>query len=62
MPSNPIVYAEIIEDLQMTQIEKAHVHPKEMSVEKVLSAMNFLKCYQSEDVRSGQFKVSEKTA
>lgn len=60
--SNPIVYAEIIEDLQTTHIEAARVDSKKMSVEKLLIAMNFLKCYQSEEVRSGQFKVSEKTA
>jgi hypothetical protein len=32
---------------------------KIISVEKLLIAMNFLKCYQSEEVRSGQFRVSE---
>jgi hypothetical protein len=58
--SNPVVYAEIIEDLQTTHIEKARVDSKKMSIEKLLIAMNFLKCYQSEDVRSGPFKVSEK--
>jgi hypothetical protein len=60
--SNPIVYAEIIEDLQTTHIVKARVDPKKMSVEKLLVAMNFLKCYQSEEVRAGQFNKSEKTA
>lgn len=59
--SNPAVYAEIIEDLQTTQIEKAWVDSKKISVEKLLLAMNFLKCCQSEEVRSGPFKVSEKT-
>jgi hypothetical protein len=32
-----------------------------MSIEKLLIAMNFLKWYQLEEVRSGLFKVSEKT-
>jgi hypothetical protein len=60
--SNPIVYAQIIEDLQTTHIAEARVDSKNISVEKLLIAMNFLKCYQSEEVRSGQFRVSEKTA
>jgi hypothetical protein len=34
--SNPIVYAEIIEDLQMTQIEKARVKWKDMCVKKLI--------------------------
>ena len=33
--SNPIIYAEIIEDLQMTHIEKDHVHPKKILVENI---------------------------
>jgi hypothetical protein len=60
--SNPIVYAQIIEDLQTTHIEKARVKQKDISVKKFLIAMNFLKCYQSEEVRCGKFDVSEKTA
>jgi hypothetical protein len=59
--SDPIVYAEIIEDLQTTHIEKARVDSKKISLEKFLGAMNFLMCYQSEEVRSGQFKETEKT-
>lgn len=59
--SNPIVYAEIIEDLQTTQCEKAHVAPNKISVEKLLLAMSFLKCYQSEEVRAGSSKYTEKT-
>jgi ribosomal protein L18 len=57
--SNPIVYAQIIEDLQTTHIVEAHVDSKNISGEKLLIlAMNFLKCYQSEEVRSGQFTSS----
>jgi hypothetical protein len=59
--SNPIIYAQIIEDLQTTHIVEARVDSKNISVEKLLIAMNFLKkCYQSEEVRSGQFRVSKK--
>jgi hypothetical protein len=57
--SNPIVYAQIIEDLQTTHIVEARFDSKNISVEKLLIAMNFLKCYQSEEVRSGQFRVSK---
>jgi hypothetical protein len=57
--SNPIVYAQIIEDLQTTHIVEACVDSKNISIEKLMIAMNFLKCYQSEEVRSGQFRVSE---
>jgi hypothetical protein len=44
--SNPIVYAQIIEDLQITHIVEARVDSKNISVEKLLIAMNVLKCYQ----------------
>jgi hypothetical protein len=60
--SNPIVYTQIIKDLRTTHIEKACVKQKDMSVKKLLIAMNFLKCYQSEEVRCGKFDVSEKMA
>jgi hypothetical protein len=42
--SNLIAYAQIIEDLQTTYIEKACIKQKDMSVKKLLIAMNFLKC------------------
>jgi hypothetical protein len=59
--SNPIVYAQIIEDLQTTQCEEAHVPPNKISVEKLLLGLKFLKCYQSEEVRAGESRTTEKT-
>jgi hypothetical protein len=47
--------------LQTTHIKKAWVDAKKISIKKLLIAMNFLKCYQSEEVRSGPFKVSKKS-
>ncbi len=58
--SNPILYAQIVEDLQTTHIEKACIKQMDMSVKKLLIAMNFLKCYKSKEVRGGKFDVSEK--
>lgn len=60
--SNPIVYAEIFEDLQTTSIAKARVDSKVICVESFLMGIHFLKCYPTEEVRSGVFKVCEKTA
>ena len=60
--SNPIIYAEIIEDLQMAQIAEAQVYLKTISVYSLLIAMHFLKGYPTEEVRAGQFKVCKKTA
>lgn len=60
--SNPVVYAEIFEDLQMTQIAEAYVDPKLLFVDSFLMALHFLKCYPTENQLSGLFKFCEKTA
>jgi hypothetical protein len=60
--SNPVVYAAIFEDLQMTQIPEARVDPKTLCVESFLMAFHFLKCYPTENQLSGLFKICERTA
>jgi hypothetical protein len=59
--SNPVVYAEIFEDLQTTMVFAARVDPEVISVDYFLSGIHFLKNYQTEEVRAGVFKVCEKT-
>ncbi len=56
--SNPIVYAQIWEDLQTTMIPKARIDGK-MCVESFLMAILFLKIYPTEEVLSGLFKICD---
>ena len=61
--SNPIVYAEIFEDLlQTAAIAEARVDSKVICINSFLMGIQFLKCYPTEEVHSGVFKVCEKTA
>jgi hypothetical protein len=60
--SNPVVYAAIFEDLQMTQLPDARVDPQTLCVESFLMAFHFMKCYPTENQLSGLFKICEKTA
>ena len=60
--SNPNVYAAIFEDLQTTQIPEARVDPKVLCIDAFLMSLHFLKCYPTENQRSGLFKICEKTA
>ena len=57
----PSVYAEIFSDLQTTEIDEARVDPRKICPESFLQAINWLKCYPTEDVRSGGFGGSNKT-
>jgi hypothetical protein len=58
--SNPIVYAQIWEDLQTTMIPKARIDGK-VCVESFLMAILFLKIYPTEEVLSGFFKICERS-
>jgi hypothetical protein len=58
--SMPHVCCKIFEDLQATQLEEAFVPEKDADVHKFLAALNFLKTYTAEEIRSGVFKMSEK--
>ena len=60
--SNPVVYAQILEDLQTTQIEEARVDAEMVCVDSFLMAMHFLMHYPTEDQLSGLFKICERTA
>ena len=60
--SAPLVYAQIWEDLQTTEIPEARIDEKKVCVDSFLMAVHFLKCYPSEEQRSGIFKICEKTA
>jgi hypothetical protein len=60
--SNPIVYAQMWEDLQTTDIAESRLKANELCVTRFLCSINFLKCYQSESERAGKFKICEKTA
>jgi hypothetical protein len=60
--SNPIVYAQMWEDLQTTDIAEARLSSQELRVDYFLCSIHFLKCYHSESERAGKFKICEKTA
>jgi hypothetical protein len=60
--SNPIVYANIWEDLLSTDIPEARVSREDASVRHFLSGIYFLKNYPTDERQSGQFKMCVKTA
>lgn len=60
--SRPIVYAQIWEDLQTTDIQDARIDSSKCCVESFLMAIHFLKCYPTEGVRAGTFNICERTA
>lgn len=60
--SNPIVYSELFEDLQTTNIDIARIEGKSVSIKYFLMAINFMQCYPTEHELSALFKVDEKTA
>jgi hypothetical protein len=55
------VYAEIFEDLQMTEIDEARVDAETLCVDSFLLALHFIKCYHTENQMSGLFKICERT-
>jgi hypothetical protein len=60
--SDPVVYAQMWEDLQMTEIPEAHLDINPANNEYFLMALYLLKCYPTEGWLAGLFKVCEKTA
>jgi len=60
--SDPITIAEIFDDLQTTDIAEAFIDPKEITIDHLLMAMNFLYRYTTELQRAGMFGVSPHTA
>lgn len=58
--SNPLVYSELCEDLQTTNIAEARVD--DMKIHYFLMSIHFLKCYPTAEQQSALFKVDEKTA
>ena len=59
--SNPVVYAQIWEDLQTTTIPEARIPTKLTDPDCFLMAIKFLKCYPTEQDLSGTFKRCDKS-
>ena len=60
--SNPVVYAQIWEDLQTTTIPEARIDIKKTDPVSFLMGVHFLKRYPTEHEQAGIFKLCEKTA
>jgi hypothetical protein len=56
--SNPNVLAEILEDLQTTEVEEAQVPPEKLNIKHFLRAMHHLKRYPTEIEREAMFGIS----
>ena len=59
--SNPIVYVQIWEDLQMTMILVARIDSRKMDPETLLKAIHFLAHYLTEQEQTGISKICDKT-
>lgn len=59
--SQPVVYAQIWEDLQTTAIQEARVDARTTTIDHFLMSLHFLKCYPKESKLAADFKISEKT-
>jgi hypothetical protein len=59
--SDPVVYAQIWEDLQTTENLEARISEK-ASIDSFFQGIHFLKCYPKEAERAGTFKMCETTA
>lgn len=60
--SNPIVYAQILEELQTTAIPEARIDVRKSGPLYFLMAVHFLARYPTEQEQAGIFKVCDKTA
>jgi hypothetical protein len=56
--SNPNIIAEILEDLQTTEVEEAYVPSEELNINHFLMAMHHLKRYPTEIEREAIFNIS----
>jgi hypothetical protein len=59
--SNPVVYAQMWEDLQKTEIPEACVDNESANIEYFFMALYLLKYYLTENQLATFFKVCEKT-
>jgi hypothetical protein len=59
--SNPVVYATIWEDLQLTMIPEARINTNDTDADSFLMGIYFLKSYPTETQLAGIFKVCERT-
>ena len=59
--SNPIVYAQIWEDLQTTAIPDAQIDNVNADLSMFLMSIHFLKGYATEAVLAATFRICEKT-
>jgi hypothetical protein len=59
--SDPVVYAQVWEDLQTTEIPDAHLDDETANIEYFFMALHRLKCYPTEGRLATFFKVCEKT-
>ena len=59
--SDPVVYAQIWEDLQFTTIPEACIDTRAVSSSHFLMTMYFLKCYPNEAQLAASFSICKKT-
>jgi hypothetical protein len=59
--SNPVVYAQIWEDLQCTATPEARIDNEMADADAYLMCIHFLKCYPTEVEQGGIFTGCEKT-
>ena len=59
--SNPIVYAKIWEDLQVTQCLDALIDSRTIDLALFLMTFRFLKCYPTEAELAATYRVCERT-
>ena len=59
--SDPVVYAQIWEDLQFTTIPEARIDTRAVHSSHFLMTMYFLKCYPNEAQLAASFSICEKT-
>jgi hypothetical protein len=59
--SNPLVYAQIWEDLQTARIPEAYIEATEQGFKEFMMSVYFLKCYPTEAQLSATFNICEKT-
>jgi len=59
---NPVVLAQIFEDLQTTAVDDARVEGRDLDVTRYLMAFFFLKVYPTENCKKPVYKVCVKTA
>ena len=61
--SLPVVYAQIWEDLQKTEIQEARIDATtKVDIDSFLMAIHWLQCYPTETRQAGIFNICEKTA